>query len=143
MECIVFCVYIPTLERQSKRFVGACQTAVKRTVKRCPPDPCCVYGTLIGLSPQLDMYANPTCACSRESHVPPPRTRELSAPTEPLSDESTSRRFLRRVRARPPQAEDEDGGWQVGLVEVSCVACMPLFCKLCPPRGQILSLILF
>ena len=88
------------------------------TVKRCPPDPCFVYGTLIGLSPQLDMYANPTRACLLESHVPPSRTRELSAPPEPLSDESASRRFLRRVRARPPQAEDEDGSWQVSLVQV-------------------------
>ena len=98
---------------------------VQESVKPCPPVPCCVYGTLIGLSSQLDMYANPTRACSRESDVPLSRTRELSAPTEPLSDESTSRRVLRRVRARPPQAEDEDGGWQVGLVEVGCVACMP------------------
>ena len=125
-----------------------CQTQMtlkflQESVQRCPRDPCCVYGTLIGLSPQLDMYADPTRACLLESHVPPSCTRELFAPTEALSDETTSRRFLRRVRARPPQAEDEDGGWQMGLVDVCCVACMPLFCKLCPPRGHILSLILF
>ena len=95
------------------------------TVKRCPPDPCSVYGILIGLSTQLDRHANPTHTCLLESHVPPSRTRELSDPTEPLSDESAPRRFLRRVRARPPQAEDEDGGWQVSLVELGYVARMP------------------
>ena len=98
---------------------------VQESVKPCPPVPCCVYGTLIGLSSQLDMYANPTRACLLESHVPPSCTHELSASTEPLSDESTSRGFLRRVRARPPQAEDEDGGWQVSLVELGYVARMP------------------
>ena len=95
------------------------------TVKRCPPDPCSVYGILIGLSTQLDRHANPTHTCLLESHVPPSRTHELSAPTDPLSDESASRRVLRRIRSRPSQAEDEDGSWQVGLLEVGYDTRMP------------------
>ena len=94
-------------------------------MKRCPPDPCIDNGALIGLSPQLDMYANPTRACLLESHVPPSRTHELSAPTDPLSDESASRRVLRRIRSRPSQSEDEDGSWQVGLVQVGYDTGMP------------------